>query len=128
MARSGFAHLLSANHTLVQRTAASFNVSDAQQMKKKLMSWANHFDSCCFLDNHHYQFPHHAHECLVAAGSTKKIEANAGEAFKNLREFSDQHQDWLFGHFSFDLKNEIELLSSTHPDHIGFPDLSFVIS
>lgn len=32
---------------------------------------------------------------------------------------------WLFGHLGYDLKNEIELLSSVHADRVGFPDLFF---
>jgi para-aminobenzoate synthetase component 1 len=32
---------------------------------------------------------------------------------------------WLFGHLSYDLKNEIEQVSSSHPDLIQFPDLFF---
>ncbi len=32
---------------------------------------------------------------------------------------------WLFGHLGYDLKNEIEQLSSSHPDPVGFPDLYF---
>ncbi len=32
---------------------------------------------------------------------------------------------WLFGHLGYDLKNEMEALTSTHPDNVGFPDLFF---
>ena len=31
----------------------------------------------------------------------------------------------LFGHFSYDLKNQLENLSSKNPDHVLFPDLHF---
>ncbi|MEI6412334.1 MAG: aminodeoxychorismate synthase component I, partial [Bacteroidota bacterium] len=36
-----------------------------------------------------------------------------------------EKQDWLFGFFAYDLKNEIERLHSQHIDHLGFPDLYF---
>lgn len=124
---SRLVHLYSANHTQVQRTAITFSIQDPQQIKKKLLSWASRFNTCCVLDNHFYESPHHTHEFLVAAGSVHMIEVNAGDAFEKLKVFSNQHQDWLFGHFSFDLKNEIERMSSAHPDHIGFADLSFFV-
>lgn len=47
--------------------------------------------------------------------------------FLRLREFSNTHKDWIFGHLSYDLKNEIELLKSEHPDGIGFPDCYFFV-
>ena len=55
---------------------------------------------------------------------------NAGNAFEKLQEFismSEQNSTsgWLFGHLGYDLKNEIELLSSAHADRVGFPDLFF---
>ncbi|MFI5155136.1 MAG: anthranilate synthase component I family protein [Chitinophagales bacterium] len=92
-----------------------------------MLNWANQFDIFCFLDNHGYQQAHHTHECLLAAGSLHEVESNSGKAFTALRDFSDKHKDWIFGHFSYDLKNEIESLHSSHPDHIGFPDLSFFV-
>lgn len=92
-----------------------------------MLSWANQFSIFCFLDNHGYKQSHHAHECLLAAGSLHQIESMSGNAFAALRDFSDHHKDWIFGHFSYDLKNEIENLESSHPDHVGFPDLFFFV-
>ncbi|HYJ37931.1 MAG TPA: anthranilate synthase component I family protein, partial [Chitinophagaceae bacterium] len=53
--------------------------------------------------------------------------AKAGNAFQLLKQFSEVHQDWLFGHFGYDLKNETEDLSSGKPDRIQFPDLFFFV-
>lgn len=91
------------------------------------MFWANQFNTCCFLDNHEYESNEHSYECLVGAGSLKNINAQAGTAFEQLRKFAEEDNDWLFGHFGFDLKNEIEFLSSSHPDNINFPDLFFFV-
>ena len=92
-----------------------------------MLNWAAGFNIFCFLDNHGYQSTHHTQECLLAAGVQSKIEPSAGSAFRQLRDFSDQHDDWQFGHFSYDLKNEIEDLSSENPDHVQFPDLFFFV-
>src|SRR6202035_1628896 len=44
-----------------------------------------------------------------------------------LKKFSLQQEDWLFGHFSFDLKSETENSPSHLPDFIQFPDLFFFV-
>jgi para-aminobenzoate synthetase component 1 len=66
-------------------------------------------------------------ECLLAVGAAHNLECNAGRAFQALREFSSMHNDWMFGHFSYDLKNELEDLSSHNFDGVVFPDLHFFV-
>ncbi len=92
-----------------------------------MLNWSTRFNICCFLDNHNYQISPHSYECILAAGALQFIEAKSGDAFKQLKLFSDAQPDWLFGHFSYDLKNEIEQLRSERPDHIQFPDLFFFV-
>ncbi|WP_430809777.1 MULTISPECIES: anthranilate synthase component I family protein [unclassified Carboxylicivirga] len=45
--------------------------------------------------------------------------------FHQLHSFHHQHNDWLLGFLSYDLKNELEDLSSQLPDRIGMPVLNF---
>jgi para-aminobenzoate synthetase component I len=111
----------------VNRVFVSFPLKDFFQTKLKTLNWADRFNICCFLDNNEYQLSHHSHECLLAAGAKESLEASAGDAFDQLRKFSAIHKDWIFGHFGYDLKNETEHLSSSHPDGIEFPDLFFFI-
>ena len=94
-------------------------------MKSKVLNWAQQFSTFCFLDNHNYRINPQSIECLLAAGKKREIGANAGNALSLLQEFIDQKNSWLFGHLGFDLKNEIEGLTSKLPDRIGFPDLYF---
>lgn len=92
-----------------------------------MLNWGNRFNICCFLDNHQYELPRHRIECLLGAGSLREISANAGAAFASLQTFLSAEKDWVFGHLGYDLKNELETLSSSHPDGVGFPDLFFFI-
>jgi len=92
-----------------------------------MLNWVNLFNIFCFLDNHQYESPHHTHECLLAAGAIDSLATNSHDAFNELKQFSNKHEDWLFGHFGYDLKNEIEYLFSENADHIKFPDLFFFI-
>src|SRR5882757_1128023 len=90
------------------RTFVSFPITDFQQIKIKMLNWASRFNICAFLDNHHYQLPFHSFEGLLAVGSVDFIQASAGHAFDDLRDFASRHNDWLFGHFAYDLVKETE--------------------
>lgn len=92
-----------------------------------MLSWANQFNICCFLDNQQYNLPHHSVECMAAAGAVQTLATAAGTAFEQLQAFYEQHRDWLFGHLSYDLKNETDGLTSGNADGVGFPDLSFFV-
>lgn len=90
------------------------------------MTWAAPFDICCFLDNQAYPSP--AFEYLLAVGATDICIAAAGSAFSKLKTWSAGRNDWLFGHFGFELASETEELPpTTLPDDIGFPDLFFFV-
>ena len=103
----------------------SFPITDFIQTKQQVLSWANQFSTCCFLDNHQYQFNHHTYECVAGVGAVDFIESPAGTAFDKLQQFQQKHKGWLFGHLGYDLKNEVEDLFSANPDNIHFPDLFF---
>jgi para-aminobenzoate synthetase component 1 len=102
-------------------------IIDYNIFKIQMLNWANQFNIFCLLDNHQYNFFYPAFECLLGVGTKKSIIAQAGSAFEQLKKFSNDNQDWLFGHFGYDLKNEIENLQSDHIDNIGFPDMHFFI-
>jgi para-aminobenzoate synthetase component I len=102
-----------------------FSISDFDQVKEKVLNWTKRFNTFCFLDNHQYQLEPHSMECLLAAGVQRDIQVNAGNALNQLEQFMQQKNSWLFGHLAYDLKNEMEKLSSSNPDNIQFPDLYF---
>ena len=109
------------------RSFTSFPIINFQETKLKMLNWANQFNICCFLDNHQYNFLQHQYECIIAAGSLRSVQAQAGRAFRQLQSFIDNENDWIFGHLSYDLKNEIEDLHSGGYDGIEFPDLFFFV-
>lgn len=106
-------------------TNCIFPISDFEQVKEKVLNWVKRFSTFCFLDNHRYQIHPHSEECLLAAGVKRQLKTDAGNALKQLQDFMDAGKSWLFGHLGYDLKNEMEQLSSVNPDGTGFPDLFF---
>jgi para-aminobenzoate synthetase component I len=118
--------------TTTTLTNCTFTISDFEKVKEKVLSWTNRFNTFCFLDNHQYQTEPHTVECLLAVGVKRYIKAEAGNALEQLQQFIPSRSDgdrqtgsWLFGHLGYDLKNEIEKLSSSNPDGIQFPGLFF---
>ena len=93
-------------------TNCIFTITDPENAKKKMLSWVNQFGIFCFLDNHRYQTDYHSVECLLAIGSKKSFIANAGNALNDLQKFLDEKPRWLFGHLGYDLKNEIESITT----------------
>ena len=90
-----------------------------------MLSWANRFGIFCFLDNHRYQTNYHSVECLLAVGNKSSFIANAGTALNDLQNFINKKPRWLFGHLGYDLKNDIESVTSSYKSRIGFPDIFF---
>lgn len=110
----------------VQRRYAAFTVENLEQVKAKLLGWAHAFPVAVYLDSNEY--PHTRHrswECLVAVGAAAVFQAEAGAAFAGFLDFYEKKQDWLFGFFGYDLKNELEKLESGNSDGLAFPDLYF---
>ena len=90
-----------------------------------MLSWANRFGIFCFLDNHRYQTNYHSVECLLAVGNKSSFTANAGNALNDFQNFINERPRWLFGHLGYDLKNEIESVTSSYKSKLGFPGIFF---
>ncbi len=58
---------------------------------------------------------------ILGIGSGPEYRGTGGKVFEELREFSNSCNDWMFGFFSYELKNQLERLSSKNPDYIGMP-------
>ena len=121
------------------RHTASFPIDDLAFWKKQLLYWASSAELGVYLDtNQHvssildsegmtlsHPLTSTSWECLAAAHAVEVLEANAGDAFQQLNIFQKGGDDWLFGFLGYDLKNEVEQLSSQNHDGIKLPDLGF---
>lgn len=102
-----------------------YTIRDFKLVKNKVLNWANRFSTFCLLDNHQYQLFPHSEECLLAAGASRFIVADKQTDISSLQQFIDSSKGWLFGHLAYDLKNQIEKLTSSRHDRIGFADFFF---
>lgn len=113
------------------RNSAIFPIKGLEFWKTQLLRWVATHSIGTYLDN-----PLRGQvevggvasapwECLAAVDALEVLEAQSGHAFEQLAAFQHRADGWLFGFFSYDLKNEVEALSSTHFDGIGLPDMGF---
>jgi para-aminobenzoate synthetase component 1 len=108
----------------VKRKFTSYDITDFDQFKSGLLNFGKKFSNFCFLDNHNYEFDK-TFECIAGCGKVQSINADTENNFRKVDQFKNANNDWIFGHVSYDLKNEIENLSSINEDLIGFPDFYF---
>lgn len=93
------------------------------RLSSRLPALASEFSTFCQLSAN--QAPGRAFDLLAGLGAEEVMRPEPGKNFEALARFLDEKKDWAFGHFSYDLKNEIEALSSSHPDGVGFPLIGF---
>jgi para-aminobenzoate synthetase component 1 len=100
-------------------------VPDLHLFKQKALQWAATFNAACYLDSNNFTDPYSKFDTLIAAGIKDQVTATIGSAFDELAKFREKNPGWLTGFFTYDLKNEVEHLTSSNPDHLHFPDLHF---
>jgi para-aminobenzoate synthetase component I len=95
-------------------------------VEQKLASICREYDHSCVLISN--LIPDSGFKIKAGFGAVEKLNlVNSGSSFNRLRDFVTKNNDWALGHFSYDLKNEIEQLDSKHPNHLDFPDLHFFV-
>ncbi|HEY4322609.1 MAG TPA: anthranilate synthase component I family protein [Mucilaginibacter sp.] len=102
-------------------------ISDPQNFKRKALQWASSFNALCYLDSNNFTDQYSNFDILIAAGAKDELVAESGDAFDKLEIFRQKHSGWITGFFGYDLKNEIENLSSANIDNLQFPDLYFFV-
>ena len=108
----------------MDHTTSAFPINDFTAVKEKALNWVQQYSTFCTLDNHQYQIKPHSQECLIAAGIKNSISGNDVDALERLQQAIDK-STWLFGHLGYELNIGNRPVSSSFPDHIGFPDLYF---
>lgn len=110
----------------MNRSTVTYHIADIDSFKEKLTVWSAQFKYYSvlkgktdpslglYLDKN----------MLVGVDSFSSIETNSN-SLEQLKEYYDDKKDWVFGAFSYDLKNEIEELQSENQDEHHFPNLVF---
>lgn len=99
-----------------------------QDFESKALAWAQQFENVCFLQSNGYHDDFSSIEAILAVDAEYTFESTNADTFKALSNFKTKHPNqWMFGFFGYDLKNELENLVTSFPNPLGFPDCYFFI-
>ena len=76
------------------------------------MIWAQQFDAISWLDSNQYNQKYSSFDAVLAVDEFTSIKTDYTNAFDKLKEYQSITNDYLFGYLSYDLKNDVENLSS----------------
>jgi len=110
---------------MMQRTNKKIKINDASDFKSRLLEWAQKSDNCIWLDSNNYTQKYSNFDAILAIDSYSEIKSDYKDSFKKLRSYQSNVNDYIFGYLSYDLKNDIEDLSSNNYDGLHFPALTF---
>lgn len=109
----------------MQRVQKQFTVNSIEEFKSKLLIWAQQYVAVTWLDSNQYNQKYSSFDAVLAVDEFTSIKTDYTNAFKQLKEYQSTTNDYLFGYLSYDLKNDVEQLSSTNFDGLDFADLYF---
>lgn len=109
----------------MQRTSYNFQSNNISEFKSKLIMWAQQFKTAVWLDSNNYYQKYSNFDAVLAVDTFSEIETNYTNAFQQLKNYQTEVQDYIFGYLSYDLKNDVENLTSNNIDELHFPDLFF---
>ena len=107
------------------RTKLSFKVADVLEFKERLLQWSQRFYETVWLDSNSHIDAYSSFDAILAVDALTVLQTDSKNAFENLKEYQSETQDWIFGYLSYDLKNDVEKLSSNNHDGLDFPELFF---
>ena len=107
------------------RKHKEITLSSVKGFKTQILSWAQQFDEVVWLDSNQFLQSHSSYDAVLAVDAFTAIQTDAKDGFEKLNEYQSTTNDWIFGYLSYDLKNDIEPLSSDNFDGLMFPDICF---
>lgn len=107
------------------RTVKKIKLKDGGSFKKALLEWGQQFQEIVWLDSNDHHQNHSKFDAILAVEAFTALQTEAIGAFDRLKEYQEITTDWIFGYLSYDLKNDVEALSSDNFDGLHFPELYF---
>ncbi len=108
-----------------------FYLKNKQSFINQLIKWGDTKNPFIVLNSNKdaltVKDPYAKYDLVAAAGLYKYVSSCDKGCFEQLKKFIAENRDWIFGYFSYDLKNEIENLNSDNFDGLNFPGLYFFI-
>ena len=96
-----------------------FLIDNPKEFKVQILHWINQFEVCTFLDNHAYESPYAALDCIAAANPSAFIAIDSVNA-NDVDNFIQTHNgEWIFAHFNYEYHRIIK--TNAKANLTGFP-------
>ena len=109
----------------MKRYSKTFTATLTDTLRQQLLQWAQQYDEVAWLDSNEHVQTHGTYSAILAVDAFTALKTDADKAFEKLDEYQTITKDWLFGSLSYDLKNDVEALTSKNIDGLEFPQLYF---
>ncbi len=107
------------------RVSRKHQINDCKEFKKALLHWAQKYQEIVWLDSNAHLEKYSSYDAVLAVDAFTAIRTDYRGSFEALQDYQQSTADWIFGYLSYDLKNDIEELTSNNYDGLHFPDLYF---
>src|SRR5690606_3180783 len=87
--------------------------------------FSQQFREVIYLESNNHTKKYSTFDAVFAFEAFTSLQTDFFQGFEKLKEYQNNSNDWLFGYFTYDLKNDIEDLSSLNYDGLEFPELFF---
>lgn len=102
-----------------------FFPENPEGFRKKALIWASNKSVAAYFTGNNYNLSFGTFPDLLAVDPISEIRSETGSAFDALQEYLKNKRGFIPGFLSYDLKNELEDLSTRSSKNIGYPDLFF---
>lgn len=103
---------------------AEFKLNKSIAIAEPLSSFAQQFTYSAILLSNDYSDKYGEYEFLAAFGAYRILQSNK-QSFQNLSDFHHQRKSWIFGHLSYELKDELWKTKTKKNYKHNFSSLSF---
>jgi len=107
------------------RVTLQISLKNPQKVKQQLLLWSQQFQEVVWFDSNQYQANYSDFDAILAVDAFTLLQTDAHNAFQKLEDYQQTTNDWIFGYLSYDLKNDVEHLTSQNFDGLYFPELYF---
>nr|WP_297307236.1 anthranilate synthase component I family protein [uncultured Flavobacterium sp.] len=109
----------------MKRSSKKFSIENVDEFKKKLLHFTQQFREITYLESNNHQLKYSTFDAVFAFDAFTSLQTDSVNGFDKLKEYQTDLNDWLFGYLTYDLKNDVENLSSLNFDGLDFPELFF---
>lgn len=91
------------------------------------MHWIYQHKHFSFFNGNQYDLPYDPFKTFAAAGAIKTMIPDSIDPFTDLKKFYDGQNDWIIGQLNYDLKNNLENLTSNNADRLNSDLMCFFV-